>query len=606
MFILHRHIRTVPIFFLLCTGQLLAQTAADRISIGGEVDLTQYYGSFSGSPDIGGLLSVRWNVTHQISLFARLGGGWLSNGISADDILSYPEYFGLPGDSVYPGSSGLVDREEKNRISMTNWYVAGSWNFRTGERLVPYVTGGIGLMTFDPRNSRQGAKLPNNQRDTLYTNTTLMIPVGVGAEYYLTPDLTLTAEARVNLALSDFVDDFDDGGLPDGFGTFGLGIGYYVFGTLDCDEDGLSDREEEQVGTDPCLLDTDGDDLIDIDEVRRHGTNPLEPDTDEDGLSDSEELLRHRTNPLRADSDKDGLSDGEEIRTYQTDPLQADTDGDRLSDGDEVGRYATEPLQADTDGDELNDGDEIERGTNPRDTDSDKDQLGDGQEVLTHRTNPLEADTDKDQLKDGEEITIWRTDPLSPDTDKDRLADGAEVQTYKTDPNNPDSDGDSVIDGEDACPLVRGVPERNGCPAPPKVGTITDFPAVFFLKNTDEFDFSRPQTTESLAKIMSYVNQCPGLRVLIEGHASREGSDQRNLQLSEMRADRVKTWLVERGVMPEKIEGTIGYGSVKNAVPEPAPDSEEARKMDPEELENIRRQNRRIAIRVVRTCEDEE
>ena len=97
---------------------------------------------------------------------------------------------------------------------------------------------------------------------------------------------------------------------------------------------------------------------------------------------------------------------------------------------------------------------------------------------------------------------------------------------------------------------------------------------------------------------MSYVNQCPGLRVLIEGHASREGSDQRNRTLSEMRADRVKFWLVERGVAPEKIEGTIGYGSLQNAVPEPDPTSEEARTMDPNALEAIRKQNRRIAVRV--------
>ena len=383
----------------------------------------------------------------------------------------------------------------------------------------------------------------------------------------------------------------------------GAGVSYYVFGKLDCDEDGLSDREEKQVGTDPCILDTDGDQLTDIEEIRTYGTNPLKPDTDGDGLGDAEELREYKTNPLKIDSDNDDLTDGNEVEVHRTNPLSADSDGDKLNDGDEVGRYNTDPLEPDTDKDGLNDGDEIERRTNPRDADSDDDELTDGEEVLTYRTNPLDTDTDNDELTDGQEIAIWKTDPLSPDTDNDRLADGAEVQTYKTNPNDPDSDDDGVIDGEDACPLVRGVPERNGCPAPPKVGTITDFPAVYFLKNTDQFDFSRQETTESLAKIMSYINQCPGLRVLIEGHASREGSDQRNLLLSEMRADRVKAWLIERGVSPEKVEGTIGYGSVRNAVPEPDPNSEEAKKMNPEELESIRRQNRRIAVRVARSCD---
>ncbi|MCB0713168.1 MAG: OmpA family protein [Ignavibacteriae bacterium] len=600
---LHRYILSFSILFCISATTLLPQTAPDRISVGGEIDLTRYFGSFNSDFGFAGMFVARWNITHQFSLFARLGGGWLSDAISSDNILSHPEYFGLPSDTIYPTANGSINRDERNKISITNWVVAASWNFRTEERLVPYVTAGIGFITFDPRNKEQGVKLPNNQEGSLYTTTSLMIPIGVGAEYYLTPDLTLTAEGRLNLTLSDFLDDFDDGGLPDGYGTLGAGVSYYVFGKLDCDEDGLSDREEKQVGTDPCILDTDGDQLTDIEEIRTYGTNPLKPDTDGDGLGDAEELREYKTNPLKIDSDNDDLTDGNEVEVHRTNPLSADSDGDKLNDGDEVGRYNTDPLEPDTDKDGLNDGDEIERRTNPRDADSDDDELTDGEEVLTYRTNPLDTDTDNDELTDGQEIAIWKTDPLSPDTDNDRLADGAEVQTYKTNPNDPDSDDDGVIDGEDACPLVRGVPERNGCPAPPKVGTITDFPAVYFLKNTDQFDFSRQETTESLAKIMSYINQCPGLRVLIEGHASREGSDQRNLLLSEMRADRVKAWLIERGVSPEKVEGTIGYGSVRNAVPEPDPNSEEAKKMNPEELESIRRQNRRIAVRVARSCD---
>ncbi len=254
---------------------------------------------------------------------------------------------------------------------------------------------------------------------------------------------------------------------------------------------------------------------------------------------------------------------------------------------------------------DLSPGDEVlEIGTDPLKVDTDTDELGDGEEVITFKTDPLKPDSDDDNLADGEEVNTLGTDPNNPDTDGDRLTDGSEVRTVLTDPNDPDTDDDTVGDGEDACPLVRGVPERNGCPSAPKVGTITDFPAVYFKVDSDAFDFSQEGTTESLAMIMSYVNQCPNLRVLIEGHASREGSDRRNSQLSEMRADRVRLWLVERGIPAEKIAGTIGYGSVRNAVEEPAPDSEEARNMDPEELEAIRRQNRRIAVRVVKTCEE--
>ncbi|MFQ6116426.1 MAG: thrombospondin type 3 repeat-containing protein, partial [bacterium] len=45
---------------------------------------------------------------------------------------------------------------------------------------------------------------------------------------------------------------------------------------------------------------------------------------------------RYGTNPTVVDTDGDGLGDGEEVLTYKTDPLVADTDGDTYSDGAEV------------------------------------------------------------------------------------------------------------------------------------------------------------------------------------------------------------------------------------------------------------------------------
>ena len=58
-------------------------------------------------------------------------------------------------------------------------------------------------------------------------------------------------------------------------------------------------------------------------------------DSDQDGLSDAEENVLG-TNINSADSDRDGLFDQEEVRVYQTNPLVPDTDGDGFLDGDEV------------------------------------------------------------------------------------------------------------------------------------------------------------------------------------------------------------------------------------------------------------------------------
>lgn len=65
--------------------------------------------------------------------------------------------------------------------------------------------------------------------------------------------------------------------------------------------------------------------------------NAQTADADRDGLSDSEEDTLG-TSKEAADTDEDGLSDRAEVRTFSTDPLRADTDGDGVPDGAEVRR----------------------------------------------------------------------------------------------------------------------------------------------------------------------------------------------------------------------------------------------------------------------------
>lgn len=420
----------------------------------------------------------------------------------------------------------------------------------------------------------------------------------------------------------------------------------------DTDGDGLLDGEEIARRTDPLNPDTDGDGLLDGDEVHKYTTDPLNPDTDGDGLNDGEEVLRYNTNPKAKDTDADGLTDGDEIKIHKTNPNLADSDGDGINDGLEVNQYKTDPLNPDTDGDGLSDGDEVNiHGTNPLNPDSDNDGLSDGDEVRKYKTNPLLADTDrdglndydeimkyntdpliadtdKDGLNDGDEVLKYRTDPLKPDTDgdgltdadevlihktdplnrdtdNDKLSDGDEVNRTKTDPLNPDTDGDGIIDGEDDCPLIAGEPSdikgKNGCPQPPKVGTKTDFPDILFIVNTDRFNFDVPETAINLAKLLEYINQCEGLQVIIEGHASEEGNPKRNQELSELRAIKVRDWLLQQNVNPTKIAGTVGFGSSQPKVKEPT--GAALKKISREELEKIRKQNRRITVRVTKTCD---
>lgn len=65
-------------------------------------------------------------------------------------------------------------------------------------------------------------------------------------------------------------------------------------------------------GATAAAIDSDQDGLTDIEEVDA-GTDVNNPDSDNDGLSDRQELKVYKTNPLNADTDGDGYTDGSEV-----------------------------------------------------------------------------------------------------------------------------------------------------------------------------------------------------------------------------------------------------------------------------------------------------
>ncbi|MFT5041018.1 MAG: hypothetical protein ACI8TX_001989 [Hyphomicrobiaceae bacterium] len=129
----------------------------------------------------------------------------------------------------------------------------------------------------------------------------------------------------------------------------------------------------------PIDADSDGDGMADDWEIEHFGDLSRVGTEDEDepapdGLTNKQE---HDigTDPNDNDSDDDGLLDGVESNTgifvgtgdTGTDPLNADSDGDGLSDGDEVNTHETGPLDADSDGDGIGDGTEVAQGADPLD-----------------------------------------------------------------------------------------------------------------------------------------------------------------------------------------------------------------------------------------------
>jgi hypothetical protein len=123
-----------------------------------------------------------------------------------------------------------------------------------------------------------------------------------------------------------FTDDSDSDGLSDYFELMKLGLITDIASEdtdsdgisdsdEDIDDDGLTNFEEQGLGTDPLKPDTDGDFLNDEFEVNSFGSNPLLADSDSDGLEDDSEL-KLSTNPNNPDTYNDGILDG--LRTFTT------------------------------------------------------------------------------------------------------------------------------------------------------------------------------------------------------------------------------------------------------------------------------------------------
>jgi outer membrane protein OmpA-like peptidoglycan-associated protein len=351
-----------------------------------------------------------------------------------------------------------------------------SWN--------PYVYVGGGVVHYDvetlPPNPTPGEKTDG---------WTGLIPGGAGVELAIDERVAFEVSGGYNYTFAKNLEAVKTT-KKDAYWNFLLGL--TVAGEspdADPDGDGLTNREEKMLGTDPQVADTDGDGLKDGEEVKTYKTDPLKADTDGDGLKDGEEVNVNKTDPTKADTDGDGLKDGEEVETYKTDPLKVDTDGDGLNDGDEVLKYKTDPLKADTDGDGLNDGDE----------------------VMKYKTDPLKADTDGGTVNDGVEVAR----------------------------------GSNPLDANDD---LNWPPKKEELKV--EVGKAIVLEGIVFKTGSSTIS---PESEEILTKAYNTLYQDPAIVVEIQGYTDNTGSRSVNMRLSKARADAVKAWLVEKGIDTARI-----------------------------------------------------
>ena len=110
-------------------------------------------------------------------------------------------------------------------------------------------------------------------------------------------------------------------------------------------------------------------------------------------------------------------------------------------------------------------------------------------------------------------------------------------------------------------------------------GTMSGYDNIQFEFNSSVL---RTSAYPSLDKMSAEVKANSAMKVQLDGHASAEGTEEYNMQLSKDRANSVKTYLVNSGVDASKIS-TKGFG--------------ETRPITSNATEEGRSQNRRVEFR---------
>ena len=270
-------------------------------------------------------------VTESIDLPAQPADHRTVNYLGKSSLSSQPYYHGLLGELIAYRVSLNEKKRRKVEIYLSRKY--GVSIAVTEPRLRP-ASGWSDAQRIRVR-LEAAEVLPGNLSQYLRFTTDGSDPVWTSRGFHASSGsfvITRSATVRARLFLDPdsfsevveavyYVNDADRDGMDDDWERAnGLDPKDSNDAAEDGDEDGLSNLEEFILGSDPNLLDTNGDGLSDY-LARRLGLSLISTDTDGDGLSNAVEIARGAS-PLLADTDGDGTADGADA--YPLDPT-ADT-----------------------------------------------------------------------------------------------------------------------------------------------------------------------------------------------------------------------------------------------------------------------------------------
>jgi outer membrane protein OmpA-like peptidoglycan-associated protein len=115
--------------------------------------------------------------------------------------------------------------------------------------------------------------------------------------------------------------------------------------------------------------------------------------------------------------------------------------------------------------------------------------------------------------------------------------------------------------------------EMNFTLQPVEIGTTVNLKNVLFAQTKSDI---LPESYRELDLVVTFLQSNPNVRIELAGHTDNRGIYSDNIKLSQQRVNKVKEYLVSKGVDPKRISGK-GYGGIK---PIASNDTEQSRKMN--------------------------
>ncbi|MCK4537400.1 MAG: OmpA family protein [Candidatus Krumholzibacteria bacterium] len=260
---------------------------------------------------------------------------------------------------------------------------------------------------------------------------------------------------------------------------------------------------------------------------------------------------------LAQDSDRDGIEDKMDKCVDEPEDFDGFEDDDGCPDFDNDGDGIADDVDTCPDLAEDFDGFEDEDGC--PDLDNDGDGISDVDDRCPNEPEDFDGFEDSDGCPDV--LQDSDNDGVPDDLDKCPLK-AEDPDGFQDEDGCPDLDNDldGIMDAEDSCPnqpeTFNGYMDEDGCPDERPIEERFILRGVNFESGSTSLT---PDSYAVLDQVVKSLMAYPEVKVEIRGYTDSVGSWESNLALSQKRADAVKNYVVNSGVMSDRILAK-GYG----------------------------------------------